>query len=121
MTLEAFLGWIIGGGGATILVRYIVARIKGFQSLSEAERAAISGAASFILIVAGFYGMVKLGYAPEPESAQQWAELIFFYAAEALGLPSIMSTTMRIKYAVQGRGRLNWASIEPDMLFWIRW
>lgn len=122
LTLETFLVWMLAGGGASIIVRRIVALFPTLmEKLSEQERALISGVVTAVLIAAAFVGSVFLGYTPMPETTVRWIEVLFSYIAMAVGLPAIMSVFMRAKFETQARRGIVAASYEANKLFGLRW
>ena len=123
LTLESFLTWVFAGGGASILMRWIVAQIPDFmENLSEQERAILSGT-TIAILVAGFFSLsVVLGLTPDPATTLQWFEVIFSYVASAVGLPAFMSVYMSARYSRRVRlGVAAVQNIEPNKLFGIRW
>lgn len=125
LTLETFLTWLLAGGGATIVVRWLVARFPALmEKLSEQERALLSGGLSAAVIAGAFASSVFLGYTPAPETTVQWIEVLFSYVATAIGLPAIMSVFMRARFeASVRRSGFDWAAanVDSNKLFGIRW
>ena len=61
LTLDAFLKWLIGGGGSIIAVSWIFERMRWFQALtSQAKQYTIFGAA----VVVGCGALAVITYAP---------------------------------------------------------
>ena len=119
-TLNTFLLWLISGG-ATIIVRLIVARIPAWkESLSEGERSAISMLFAVILIGVAFMGAVYAAYIPRPETGLEWFEALFVPVGTALGLPALMTTTMSARSARSSRG-IGARSVQRNKLFGIYW
>ena len=118
LTLETFLVWVFSGGGAAVLIRWVVSKIPWFGELDESERALISGVATVVVVALAYAGAAFAGYAELPTTTLQWIEMLFVYIGMAIGLPSIMSTFMRVRFAVlTRRGKETYR----NRLFWIRW
>jgi len=98
-TLNAFILWLISGG-ATIVIRFIAARIPLLQrELSEAERGVVTMFFSVVLIGLAFIGATRAGYIPMPQTELEWFEALFTPIATAIGIPALMTTAMGTKEA----------------------
>jgi len=98
-TLNAFILWLISGG-ATIVIRFIVARIAFLQrELSEAERGVVTMFFSVILVVGAFIFATRAGYVQMPQTELEWFEALAAPIATILGIPALMTTAMGTKEA----------------------
>ena len=95
-TLEGFLLWIIGGGGAGAVAFWLMEKLPLSGLPSELRRYVSLGLAAGVACLA-FVGAVQLGYKPTPVTGQAWLEQLFAIAFLAVTTGQTIHGRLRLR------------------------
>lgn len=84
-TLQVFLLWVIGGGGAAVAAYWVLNKSKRFEDLPKEHKRYVSLAVMALFAVLAYLAAAGLNYVEAPTTAQGWLEKLtsIAYAATA--------------------------------------
>lgn len=88
MSVQAILNWIIGGGGAGVIVYAAIEEWGQGLSAKTKRYVAIFGTAALVTLC--YVASVAAGYNPQPADAQGWIEALAPIILTALGVSQVI-------------------------------